>query len=193
MAINTPQRPEKGPISEISIEPLVESQYSTYIEVGTMAYRQHYLHLWKDQNPLPYIKISFTIEVLRNEALNGNTKLFLIYEGAFAIGILKINKDHALGNIPPNEVLLLDKMYILNEYSGRGVGRQVLDFVEKMARASNKKAITLNAMKHGPALDFYKKNGFEIFDEKRLEFASVRNDQRGMYVMFKTLCPDEPN
>ena len=189
MAIKTARDIKKGSISKISIKPLEVNLYQTYIEVGVQAYRQHYLHLWEDQNPDPYINISFTLDVLRNEALNSNTKLFLIYKDALAIGILKINLDHALGNHPSKEVLLLDKIYILKAYSGQGVGKKVLDFVEKMARTTNKKIITLDTMKHGPALDFYKKNGFEIFNEIRLQFATVKDDQRGMYVMLKNLRP----
>jgi GNAT superfamily N-acetyltransferase len=187
MAIKTSRIPKKGSISNIRIKPLEVSLYQTYIEVGVLAYRQHYLHLWEDQNPDPYINISFTLEVLRNEALNGNTKLFLIYKDALAIGILKINLDHDLGHHPSKEVLLLDKIYIMKAYSGQGVGKNVLDFVEKLARSSNKKMIALDTMKHGPALDFYKKNGFKIFEEIQLGFSTVKDDQRGMYVMFKTL------
>ncbi len=189
MAIETPRNPKKGSISNISIKPLEVSLYQTYIEVGVLAYRQHYLHLWEDQNPEPYINISFTLEVLRNEALNSDTKLFLIYKDALAIGILKINLDHAVDQHASKEVLLLDKIYIMKAYSGQGVGKKVLDFVENLARSSNKKIITLDTMKNGPALDFYKKNGFEILKEIRLGFATIKDDQRGMYVMFKNLRP----
>lgn len=189
MAIKASRNLKKGSISKISIKPLEVNLYQTYIEVGVLAYQQHYLHLWQDQNPDPYINRSFTLDVLRNEALNCNTKLFLIYKDALAIGILKINLDHDLGHHPSKEVLLLDKIYILKAYSGQGVGKKVLDFVEKLARSSNKKIITLDTMKHGPALDFYKKNGFEVFDEIRLRFATVKDDQRAMYVMFKNLRP----
>ncbi|MGB5368989.1 MAG: hypothetical protein WBN18_01055, partial [Flavobacteriaceae bacterium] len=131
MAIETPRNPKKGSISNISIKPLEVSLYQTYIEVGVLAYRQHYLHLWEDQNPDPYINIAFTLEVLRNEALNCNTKLFLVYKDTLAIGILKINLEHSLGPHPSTEVLLFDKIYIMKAYSGQGVGKKVLDFVEK--------------------------------------------------------------
>ncbi len=189
MAIKTSQNAKNGSISNIDIKPLEVGLYQTYIEVGVLAYQQHYLHLWENQNPDPYINISFTLDVLRKEALNSNAKLFLICKDALAIGILKINLDHALGHFPCKEVLLLDKIYILKAYSGQGVGKKVLDFVERLARSYNKKKITLDTMKLGPALDFYKKNGFEIFDEIRLGFATVKDEQRGMYVMLKNLWP----
>jgi GNAT superfamily N-acetyltransferase len=189
MAIKTSRHPKKGSLSNISIKPLEVSLYQTYIEVGMLAYRQHYLHLWEDQNPEPYIKISFTLEVLRNEALNSNTKLFLIYKDALPIGILKINLDHGLDHHPSKEVLLLDKIYIMKAYSGQGVGKKVLEFVETLARSSNKKIITLETMKKGPALGFYQQNGFEALKEIRLGFATIKEDQRAMYVMFKKLRP----
>ena len=70
----------------IHFEPLTPQTYQDYIEVGTMAYDQHYLHLWPNRDSTPYISGSFTMKVLEKEALNKNTLLYVIKLNGAAVG-----------------------------------------------------------------------------------------------------------
>jgi GNAT superfamily N-acetyltransferase len=79
----------------------------------------------------------------------------------------------------------IDKIYILKEYSGKGIGKKVLQFVALRAKELSKKCIWLDTMQKGPALHFYLKNGFEIHRKNRVHFATVLEEESGMWVMVK--------
>jgi len=173
--------------SKIAFCSLDEQLFERYILVGTVAYNQHYLHLWKDGNSDPYIKTSFTKAVLQMEMQDTNTELFLIKEETTAVGILKLDLYKRLDSYNEKEALLLDKIYLLKEYTGKGIGKKALDFAETRARNLNKKILWLDTMKNGPALQFYLKNGFKIHGETKLPFPETIVSERPMYILTKNL------
>lgn len=100
---------------------------------------------------------------------------------------MKLILDAAIGDYTPQDALLLEKVYLLKEYAGRGIGRKVLSFVEAYALERNKGALWLDTMKNGPALYFYLSYGFEIWGDQRLEFENVREGEKPMYILGKRL------
>ena len=169
----------------IHITPITKAEYHIYIEVGTKAYNQHYLHLWPNKNSSPYIESSFTSKVLLEEEINTNTILFLIYKNKQAIGVLKITLNSSLAPYSGQEALLVDKIYLLNKYSGKGIGKKILQFVMLRAKELKKKVVWLDTMQKGKALDFYLKNGFEIHSEIEIPFSKVIPEEKPMYILFK--------
>ncbi|MFS4494516.1 GNAT family N-acetyltransferase [Maribacter sp. 2308TA10-17] len=169
----------------VHFEPITPEVYDSYIEVGIVAYNQHYLHLWPNENSAPYIESSFTKEVLEKEEVDPNTILYRILRNKKAIGVLKITLDAPLANFSKDEALYIDKIYILNEYSGKGVGKKVLQFAMLRAKKMKKKIVWLDTMQKGPALDFYLKNGFEIHSESKVTLPNILEDEKLMWVMIK--------
>jgi GNAT superfamily N-acetyltransferase len=169
------------------IIPLTEQKYDEYIALGKKSYLQHYLHFWSDGDPSPYINESFTKEVLRTAHKNKNAKYFIIYSKAIPVGIIKIVLNQEVGNSSKEESLLLEKIYILKEYSGKGIGTKVLTFVEDFARKHNKKIVWLDTMVKGSATAFYLKNGYKIQSTKYLDYENIVDTKREMYIMSKKL------
>jgi len=170
----------------LHFEPITPNTYDDYINVGTRAYQQHYLHLWPNGNSSPYIESSFTRSVLEREEDDKNTILYRILSNKKAVGVLKITLSAALIPYTEKEALCIDKIYILKEHSGKGIGKKVLQFVLLRAQEMYKKVVWLDTMQKGPALDFYIKNGFEIHSKRMVTFPDVREDERLMWVMVKT-------
>lgn len=171
----------------IHFEPLTPVTYQEYIAVGTKAYDQHYLHLWPNQDSSPYISTSFTLQVLKKEEQAKNTLLYVIKRNGIGVGILKFTLDSCLGPYSKNEALYIDKIYIQNEYSGKGIGKKTLRFVQLRAKEMGKKLIWLDTMQKGPALNFYLKNDFEIYGESQIQLPNVIEVEKHMYIMIKKL------
>ena len=171
----------------IHFEPLTPQTYQDYIEVGTMAYDQHYLHLWPNRDSTPYISASFTMKVLEKEALNKNTLLYVIKLNGAAVGILKFTLNAILDLYTEEEALYIDKIYIQNEYSGIGIGKKALRFVLLRAEEIGKKIVWLDSMQKGPALNFYLKNGFEIYGKSEIQLPTVLEAEKHMYIMVQRL------
>lgn len=172
---------------EIKFESVSNETCQLYCNLGIKAYKEHYLHLWKNKDPTPYIKESFTIDVVKHELKDKSSALWLIYQGNKAVGILKLIKDAPIAPHISEETIFLEKIYILNKFSGKGIGSLALSWVEKYSLDSNKQLLWLETMQQGPALNFYLKNGYEILKEKQLKFEQVLEKQKPMYVLMKKL------
>ena len=62
---------------------------------------------------------------------------------------------------PEEGTLFLSKIYLLSGYRGRGMGQQMMGFVENMARKNGLKKISLNTNKKNlDTIRFYEKAGF---------------------------------
>ncbi len=154
-----------------------------YIQVGKESYCQHYLHLWQNGDPEPYISNSFTSPVVQNEIKNTNFTHFLVQEGQSTAGIIKIVIDAAYGEYEAKEAMLLEKIYLLESFAGKGLGTSCLNEITDYARSLGKTVLWLDTMKNGRPLPFYLNYGFEIIGEKELEFKGVLESQKSMYVL----------
>lgn len=171
----------------VHFEPVIEETFDTYIRVGTKAYNQHYLHLWPIADSSPYINTSFTKAILKKESKDTNTQLFLIKHNMEYVGILKLAIDFGLEGYSNKEALYLDKIYIIKEVSGIGIGTVTLKFVQLRAKEAKKHVVWLATMQKGRALNFYQKNGFHIHRSTEIKFKQAIEAEKPMFIMLKKL------
>ena len=171
----------------IVLEPVTPGTMETYISVGKKSYREHYLHLWENENPAPYIANSFTQEVVENELADPNVVNYLVRMGNSVVGIVKLIKDHSLDELSEKESLLAQKIYLLKAYSGMGIGKKVLQHIEDYARGLDKKVVWLDTMQKGSPIHFYLKNGFKIKKESALKLPGAKPSERPMWILTKQL------
>jgi len=85
---------------------------------------------------------------------------------------------------PENLVFKLHKLYVLPSEQGKGAGKKLIGETIKITRNRGGKTLELNVNRRNPALEFYKKLGFEIYQEIDIPyFQFFMND----YVMRKDL------
>lgn len=83
-----------------------------------------------------------------------------------------------------NGVYKLQKLYVLPSEQGRGTGKALIDEVSRRAKTQAGLILELNVNRGNKASEFYKKQGFEIFQTLDIPYhAFVLND----YVMRKAL------
>ena len=167
-------------------EPVTPETMATYIKVGTQSYLEHYLYLWKDQNPT-YLKVSFTPEVVQSEIDNPHCCNYLIKHNRTNVGILKITIHQSWGNWTSKDALYLHRLYLLEHATGKNIGKNSLHFVENLAKRHQKKVIWLEAMKKGLAKQFYQKNGYTSIGKSCISLEGVKESEKEMLVMGKTL------
>ena len=160
---------------------------NTYIETGIQSYKQHYLHLWENENPAPYLSISFTLDVLKEELADENVEHYLVQVENTVIGIVKLIRDKGLDDYDAEAALLIQKIYLLREFSGKGYGEQLLVAIETYAKTLGKTLIWLDTMQKGKAIHFYLKNGFSIYKKSKLNLPHAIEEERPMWILIKTL------
>ena len=171
----------------IDIVPLTPEGVDSYISTGIQSYCEHYLHLWENRDPDPYISNSFSRDIVQQEYEDPNVLLFLICRNTLPAGILKLVLNRTFELPEPIKCLFLERIYLLAEFSGMGIGGRVLQFTEAIAREQKTKAVCLETMRKGPALKFYQKNGYDIWQTKNLEYPGLVQEERPMYILGKHL------
>lgn len=171
----------------VTLVPVIHDNLEVYLTVGVKSYCENYLHLWENDDPAPYLSNGFTKEVVERELQDPNTLNFLINLGEAPVGILKLVKNCRIDEISATDALKAEKIYLLKEHSGKGIGKQLLQFIEKTAKALNKEIVWLDTMQKGKPVHFYQKNGFVIKRESEVVLPNVRPEEKPMYILTKKL------
>lgn len=171
----------------IVLERVNAKTIDTYIDIGKKSYQEHYLHLWENEDPTPYITKSFTSEVVKRELADPNMENLLIKMGNTPVGIAKLVNDCSLDEFTAEEALLVEKIYLLKEHTGKGHGKKVLLRIEDHAIGLKKKVIWLDTMQKGGPIHFYQKNGFKIKRESELDLAGAVPSEKAMWILTKQL------
>jgi len=174
---------------EVVFEAVHAGNQETYSQVGIRSYIQHYLHLWKNADPGPYIRNGFSRDAVARELKDPGNAHYLILRENVPVGIIKIIRDREVSGFSPQHAMLLERLYLLQEYSGKGIGKQALDFVTDEALKMGKRVLWLDTMRKGPALLFYRKHGFVVLEEKTLHYPDSIEEERPMYILIKSLKP----
>ena len=87
----------------------------------------------------------------------------------FLIGAFENNEIIGCCVLTPaaNRVIQLRQMAVLSDYRGKGIGAAIIRFAEKVANENNFSTLIMHA--RDPVIDFYKKCGYEIYDEPFVE------------------------
>lgn len=156
-------------------------------EVARRAYADHYLDLWYDAGAW-YMNRSFAPDVLRRELEDTNARFYLLLAGDEPIGFLKLNLDRPSPCNPSLKALELERIYLVKQATGQGVGKTAMQFVDEQARQLGRQLIWLKAMDSShDALTFYEKMGFERCGTDRLNFAVMKEAYWGMVILQRPL------
>lgn len=155
-------------------------------QISAKTYSQHYPYLWLDGGK-HYINTCFNIETLKHELSDSNTQFYLINQAKKSVGILKINVDSGTDNHDAKIALEIQRLYLLEEAAGLGLGKAAINFVIDLARKNGKQIVWLRAMKSSKAVDFYKKLGFEIEKEALFEFPMIKPEEKGILWMVRRI------
>ncbi len=172
---------------EVSFAPVSPDLMATYINVGKQSYKEHYVHLWPDGDISTYISSSFSKKVVDEERKDPSTLLYVIYKGTVPVGVLKLIPNKALDTLSAQAAFHIQKIYLLNAYSGMGIGVSAIRFVENIARKMGKKILWLDTMQKGKALAFYQKIGFTILKASELHFPNAKPSEKAMWTLIKPL------
>lgn len=146
-------------------------------------YKQYYTHLWHDGGQW-YIEYSYNVQKLRKELTDLTNFHYLACSGEHPVGYLKIRLNEKWKGLEDHHCLEVERIYILQEAAGFGLGKKLMDVAREIAKYHNQDILFLKAMDSSSnALDFYQKLGFTIFDTLTLPFQQMKKEYRGMVVL----------
>ena len=137
------------------------------------------------ENMKEYLENAYNEEKLYKELSNPNSSFFFVYVDERLAGYLKLNEFPSQSDINDIDSLELERIYILKEFQGAGLGKYLLEHAISIAIEHGKKYIWLGVWEHNEkAKRFYQKNGFYRIGEHSFV---VGDDVQIDYVMRKDL------
>lgn len=104
------------------------------------------------------LDIIYSIESIEKQVAKNHVFL-LIKENDDCLGFASYEL-----NIDNSNKTKIQKLYVLPETQGKGIGRKAIDFIKQIASDANNKGLILNVNKYNKAKDFYLNYGFKIID-----------------------------
>ena len=133
-------------------------------------YRQTFFETFSEQNSEENMRIfldkAYNEEKLKSEIKDKESETFLAVENQKILGVLKINTGNAETESGLENSLEIQRIYILKESKGLGIGTVFMNLAEKKARELGVSFIWLGVWeKNFPAQKFYTDKGFRRFSE----------------------------
>ncbi|WP_028889106.1 GNAT family N-acetyltransferase [Tenacibaculum ovolyticum] len=132
--------------------------------LGRITYSESHGHFIDDKNDLlKFLNNSFSITEIKNQLKNTNNLFYILYVDDFPVGYTKLVLNELHESVKANSSCRLEKIYILNDFLPLKLGQHLFDFIVGKAIEHQFKNIWLSVyIKNFRAINFYKKNGFEI-------------------------------
>ncbi len=154
--------------------------------IGIDSYLPHYTHLWKKNDAEWYLNRCFGYESLKNELNAADIEYYIISSEEKDIGILKLVLLKSLPDSDIENALYLEKIYFIKEWTGKGVGRELLNFTFERAEELKRDCVWLIAMDTADKpVKAYERAGFTIHSRSRIDFELMKDEYRGTFVMKK--------
>jgi len=147
----------------------IETIYEIIKRCGENMFLTNGLMHWKNPYPIENIKkdcqeneVFLVYDALLNKAVH-TFQLEFNY-GETTESKLEIEK---LKQNTPSKIIYINKFATYPEFSGKGIGKQSIDFIENYSLARGVSILRLDVYnKSTHAIQFYKKNGFSIIRKK---------------------------
>lgn len=153
-------------------------------DIGIKSYVPHYAHMWKPDGLEWYLNRCFNDEFLQKEIIDTNVEYYIISSAEQNIGILKLVFQKPLPDSNIENALYLEKIYFIKEWTGKGIGRELMNFAFERARETNCDCVWLVAMDTAvKPVQAYERAGFMIHSHKMLDFELLKDEFKGTFVM----------
>jgi ribosomal protein S18 acetylase RimI-like enzyme len=162
-------------------------------KICTDAYAGNFYHHWNENGLEWYLEKEFGDERLKADLSNRNVAYYFIEYRENPVGFVKISYNTEINNLQ-NEAVELEKIYVLPEFKGKGLGKASLgEIVESLKKQGIKTLFLCVIDTNINAIAFYKKLGFTINGTTRLDLPYFKEELKGMYLMVLELTKQSAN
>ena len=112
-----------------------------------------------------YLKENFSYEQLESEIKNNDSRFYIVESNKEVVAYMKLNFDKAQTETGHNNTLELQRIYVLQEYKNKHIGKMLIQKAIEIGKNNNLNYVWLGVWEHNiNAIKFYEKQGFEKFD-----------------------------
>lgn len=108
------------------------------LELARTTYEVAFTGLCGKEDMRAYLEASFSREQLLKELENEESNFYLLFEEQRLAGYMKLNAGTAQTDLHDPDALELERIYVLDDFQGQGLGGCLLDRALDLARESGK-------------------------------------------------------
>lgn len=138
------------------------SNAATISTIGKKAFRETFGHLFNSKNELTeYLELTYNPVKLTRSLRKDRNIYLLAFWNEVPAGFVKVKTFSLNPQIESVSQMELQKLYVLPEYQGLGIGQALMNEVLKISKDINPDYIWLDTyIMNEKAIRFYEKNGF---------------------------------
>ena len=161
-----------------------EDDLTTLRDLSISTFIDTYGHLNKQENIDRHLDRAFNKERLLYELNDPNVHYHFLCSDDKVIGFIKLNCLDSQTEVVPEENIELERIYLLNEYKGKGLGRKLIEKAIVVCQELHYKKLWLGVWKKNPnAVLFYERMGFmksgehifKVGDEEQVDWVMEIN------------------
>jgi ribosomal protein S18 acetylase RimI-like enzyme len=149
-----------------TIENVNENEVEQLQSISRQTFAETFSDSNSKENMDKYLTENLSIKKLSEELNNENSHFFFIKDGERNIGYLKLNMGPSQTELKDETALEIERIYVIQEYQGKKVGQQLYEKAIQVAKEKKAQYVWLGVWEENhKAIQFYNKNGFEVFDK----------------------------
>lgn len=131
-----------------------------------------------------YLNRNYTEAEIEKELNNDQNIYRLLYYNNLLIGFSKMIYNQRIDTISQENITKLERIYILEEYHGLGIAKELFDFNIALAKDNNQVGIWLFTWTENKrAIGFYEKMGFVIVGEHDFRISETHSNPNWQYYL----------
>ena len=150
-------------------------------DIAIQTYKQTYTYLWADDGEA-YLNRFYKKDDLEKDLVTPGVTYFLVYADEKAAGYFKVKQD-ALLPYSKQQCLEIEKLYLLQQFAGKGTGKIIMNFINDLAKKQQRSILWLRVMESSPAKLFYEAFGFKQTDKAYLDYPFMIDEYRWLLTM----------
>ncbi|CYT79233.1 GNAT family N-acetyltransferase [Streptococcus suis] len=154
----------------MQIDSIRLEEVSVLQELAKQTFAETFAHDNDPEELEAFFKEAYSVEVLTKELSDPNCQHYFLRVDHQIAGYLKLNQGSAQTEQELENAFEIQRIYLLQAYQGRGLGKVLFEFALEKAEQSTCDWVWLGVWEHNlKAQQFYAKYGFEKFGQH--EFA----------------------
>ena len=144
----------------------VKDELPILADIGRRTFLETFQHDNAPDDMEAYLATAFSLERLGQEIATPDSQTFLLWVDDDAAGYLKLNAGEAQTEARGDDVMEIERIYLLEALKGRGLGRTLMEHALRTARRAGKSKVWLGVWERNvSAIEFYRRSGFEVVGE----------------------------
>lgn len=152
-------------MGKVVIRKAQEDDSDIIADLGKRTFVETYSEIESNSNLAQQVGEKFAEQRVKEELANQTASFYLAYVDDIPVAFTKLRSDRTARGIENVKALEIERIYVLRDYQGLKVGRELMEHCKKLAREQRYDLIWLQVWQHNQrAVQFYQKAGFVVFE-----------------------------